>query len=112
MMSYNERGNVALTNGASAVLWVMDGDTAVKAVSYTPGDYPAWHLDTDCCISSEDLAEHINTNLQGWRVQKMNLEGVHTHPDGYVWHLCDCEEPEMSLSLGHVVETCLICEGV
>lgn len=83
-MADNERGNVALTNGASAVLWVMDGNTAIKEVSYTPDNYPAWHLDTDCSISSEDLVEHINENLQGWFVQKANVEGIDIDEDGTV----------------------------
>lgn len=83
-MADTERGNVALTDGPSAVLWVMDGDTAIKEVSYTPDNYPAWYINTDCAISSEELVKHINKNLQGWFVQKANVEGINIADDGTV----------------------------
>ena len=85
-MADTERGNVALTDGSSAVLWVMDGDTAIKEISYTPDNYPAWYVN-DCEIAVEELVKHINENLQGWFVQKANVEGINIDDDGTV----ECE---------------------
>ena len=86
-MADTERGNVALTDGSSAVLWVMDSDTAIKEISYTPDNYPAWYVNTDCEIEVEELVKHINENLQGWFVQKANVEGINIDDDGTV----ECE---------------------
>lgn len=76
-----ERGNVSLSDGnGSEILWVMENNTAVLAVSFTPDNYPAWQVHT-CNISSEDLAEHINQNLGGWYIRKMNIDGVKRDQD-------------------------------
>ena len=83
-MIHSERGNVALSCGPSAVFWVIENNNAVKEVSYTPDNYPAWCLDDNCSLTVETLVKHINENLQGWFVHKANVDGINIDESGTV----------------------------
>ena len=74
-ISFTERGNVALSSEGAEALWVIDGDYAVLEITFSGDNYPAWQV-ASCRITLEDLARHINTNLQGWYVRKSNIDGL------------------------------------
>jgi hypothetical protein len=92
-MSFTERGNVALSgvdfDVNCEVLWVIDDGKAVLEVTFNSGNYPAWQI-TSCNITSEDLAKHINKNLQGWYVRKGNIDGLNIDDDGTITEDEDC----------------------
>ena len=74
-LDVTERGNVALYRDNSEILWVLSGDRAILEVSINSHNYPAWGV-KEIDISVEDLAIHINANLQGWFIRKSNIEGL------------------------------------
>ena len=81
---HDERGNVSLSLGPSAVIWILSGSEVVQEIAYTPDNYPAWSVCNATNMSLKCLADHINENLQGWYVHKMNIEGVNVSEDGTV----------------------------
>ena len=105
-ISFTERGNVALSQpdgtgwGSNEAFWVIDGDYAVLEITFTP-NYPAWQV-ASCKISLEELAKHINTNLQGWYVRKANIDGLNMDEEQIV-HTCDDDEV--------AAESCHYCQG-
>jgi hypothetical protein len=85
-----ERGNTLLSTGEGNIIaWLSLGDNNMRLeVSYCPDNYPALNVKV-VNLTDTQLAEHINTKLQGWLIHKCNIEGVETelnrvkgHPDG------------------------------
>jgi len=78
-----ERGNTLLTDYENMVAWLdLEGDTRLE-VAYNPGNYPALNVQT-ITITDEDLAKHINENLQYWLVCKCHIDGVNIDANGEV----------------------------
>lgn len=82
-----ERGNVYLTSNENLnhIAWFRlqrydSGDFAGKSVwlqvSVVPENYPSVNVSTIFATDVE-LAEHINTECEGFIVRKINLAGVH-----------------------------------
>lgn len=79
----NERGNLSFRNEeGSAVLFAYVDDGVWLQAAFTPVNYPAWEVSTFSAVD-EDLIEHIHENLDGWYVDKCNLDGVNIY-DGRV----------------------------
>ena len=80
-----ERGNTMLATGeGNFVAWLdMDDEGHRLEVSYAPDNYPALNVAV-VNLSDEELADHINEKLQGWIVQKCNIEGVKRTPNDTV----------------------------
>lgn len=85
MTTHTEMGNVALTDGSSSVLWIVEDGVATQEVSYTPDNYPAWYVDTAFNTPIKEVVEHINEHLVGWYVQKNNAEGICVDEHGEVF---------------------------
>lgn len=70
-----ERGNNAFRNEeGSAVLFVkLEGTNKYLQTAFTPMNYPSWEVST-ITIDSEDLTNHIARRLDGWYVDKCQLD--------------------------------------
>jgi hypothetical protein len=79
----DERGNTLLTADNGAIIaWIgLQGDNRLE-VSFYPDNYPALSVQV-VKLDEVALATHINTNLSGWYVRRLNLDGVSTR-NGYV----------------------------
>lgn len=72
-LKINERGNNAFHNdNGCAILIAQLGDQEYLQASYTPTNYPTWHIET-IIITETKLTNHIMYNLCGWKVDKCQL---------------------------------------
>ena len=72
-----ERGNTMLSSGdGDMVAWLSLPQGCRLEISFCPDNYPALNVRvTD--LGDDQLADHINTNLKGWIVERCNISNVH-----------------------------------
>jgi len=72
-----ERGNNAFYNeeGAAVLFMEMDNIGHFLQSSFTPQNYPKWNVST-VRLTEDELIDHITYNLEGWYVDKCNLDNV------------------------------------
>jgi len=84
-MSFNinitERGNNAFSNEEnSVVLFCEIEKNTYLQTAHTPMNYPAWDVSI-VRQQREELVNHITYRLDGWHVDKCNLEELNIHND-------------------------------
>jgi hypothetical protein len=82
----SEKGNTWLCDDdGNHVAWFKIEGRFVE-VSVTPGNSPGFYLrlltEKECC--DEKIARHVNKNLRGWHVVRMNIAGIEVDSDGMV----------------------------
>lgn len=74
----NEKGNTWLSDDdGNHVAWLKVGDRMLE-ISVTPGNSPGFWARV---VGEENIADHINKNLQGWTVHRCNIDGVSVEDD-------------------------------
>jgi hypothetical protein len=83
ILDITERGNNAFSNEeGSAVLFAEIGPKGkYLQTAYNPMNYPSWDVST-IFLYNDELINHIMYNLDGWHVDKCQLD-INTS-DGYV----------------------------
>jgi hypothetical protein len=76
-----ERGNIWLSSDdGKHIAWFGVGDSRWLQVSVVPHNYPGFQI-ASVIFTDEQLAAHIRRRCGGWRVNKLNLEGVKIERD-------------------------------
>ena len=78
-----ETGNtlLELPEAGRFVAWIRLPDDRLLEIARTPGDYPELHVAITDAMDGEVVA-HIQAELAGWTVRKINLEGAEAIPVG------------------------------
>jgi hypothetical protein len=79
-LNLTERGGTMLTSEENIIAWLPIQDDVRLEVSYNPSNYPCLNVMT-VTLTDQQLVDHINNNLEGWYIQKNNLDGeLNTDP--------------------------------